>query len=91
MSPVIASAQVCCICFVASDHSRLARCALGRKQPRAMSVSDPKRTFSTNSPAARLGLLPARCYAWFLILLRISVMCFGYSPLKYSKVSGLAV
>lgn len=30
-------------------------------------------------------------YAWFLILLRISVMCFGYSPLKYSKVSGFAV
>jgi len=29
--------------------------------------------------------------AWPLIVSRISVTCFGYSPLKYSKVSGLAV
>lgn len=33
----------------------------------------------------------ASCDAWSLILRRVSVVCFGYSPLKYSKMSGLAV
>lgn len=34
---------------------------------------------------------PPNYKAWPLILSRNSVTCFGYSPLKYSKVRGLAV
>jgi hypothetical protein len=73
------------------EVDRLSVSASGHELLSARLSPPPKADLLHDFTQQRGWVSPASCYAWFLIRLRISVMCFGYPPLKYSKVSGLAV